>query len=100
MLLLLFISTYLFAQQIEEEKSIKAVIVQLFEGMQKHDSTMIRASFHPSARMQSVGADRKTGEIKLTTENTIDNFVKSIGSIPMSVKLEERILSYELRIDA
>ena len=97
---LLFISTHLLAQQTEEEKAVKTLIVQLFDGMQKHDSTMIRACFHPSARMQSVGADRKTGEIKLTTENTIDSFVKSIGSILMSVKLEERVLSYEIRIDA
>ena len=93
-------SIHLFAQQTEDEKAIKAVIIQLFDGMQKHDSTMIRAYFHPSARMQSVGADRKNGEIKLTTENTIDSFVKSIGSIPVSVKIEERVLSYEIRIDA
>ena len=82
---LLFISTHLFAQQSEDEKAVKTVIVQLFNGMQKHDSTMIRACFHPSACMQSVGADRKTGEIKLTTENTIDSFVKSIGSIPAKI---------------
>ena len=97
---LIFISTHLFAQQTEDEKAVKALIIQLFDGMQKHDSTMIRACFHPSARMQSVGADRKTGEIKLTTESTVDSFVKSIGSIPMNVKIEERVLSYEIRIDA
>ncbi len=102
---LLFFSTFLsltnlsFAQT-EDEKAVKAVVVQLFEGMQKHDSTMIRACFHPSARMQSVGADRKTGVVGLTTENSIDGFVKQIGSIPMNVKLEERVLSYEIRIDA
>ena len=95
----LLIANISFAQT-EDEKAVKSVIVQLFDGMQKHDSTMIRACFYPSARMQSVGADRKTGEIKLTTESTVDSFVKSIGSIPMSVKLEERVLSYEIRIDA
>ena len=94
-----FIVNISFAQS-EDEKAVKTLIVQLFDGMQKHDSTMIRGCFHSSARMQSVGADRKTSEIKLTTENTIDSFVKSIGSIPMSVKIEERVLSYEIRIDA
>ena len=98
-LFLIFITNNVFAQT-EDEKSVKAVVVQLFEGMQKHDSTMIRACFHPSARMQSMGADRKTGVVGLTTEATIDGFVKSIGSIPMSVKLEERVLSYEIRVDA
>ena len=102
---LVFLSLFLmtntiFAQQTEEEKAVKTLIVQLFDGMQKHDSTMIRACFHPAARMQSVGADRKTGEIKLTTESTVDSFVKSIGSMPMTVKIEERVLSYEIRIDA
>jgi hypothetical protein len=102
---LLFLSTFLlltnlsFAQS-EDEKAVKAVVVRLFEGMQKHDSTMIRACFHSSARMQSVGADRKTGVIGLTTEASIDGFVKSIGSIPMNVSIEERVLSYEIRIDA
>jgi hypothetical protein len=102
---LLFLATFLlltnlsFAQS-EDEKAVKAVVIQLFEGMQKHDSTMIRACFHPSARMQSMGADRKTGVVGLTTEATIDGFVKSIGSIPASVKIEERVLSYEIRVDA
>jgi Putative lumazine-binding len=96
---LLFITDLSFAQS-EDEKAVKAVVVQLFEGMQKHDSTMIRACFHISARMQSVGADRKTGVIGLTTEASIDGFVKSIGSIPMNVSIEERVLSYEIRIDA
>jgi hypothetical protein len=102
---LLFLATFLlltnlsFAQS-EDEKAVKAVVIQLFEGMQKHDSTMIRACFHPSARMQSMGADRKTGVVGLTTEATIDGFVKSIGSIPASVKIEERVLSSEIRIDA
>ena len=89
-----------FAQQTEDEKAVKAVVVQLFDGMQKHDTTMIRACFHSSARMQSVGADRKTGVIGLTTEATVDGFVKSIGSLPTNVKIEERVLSYETRIDA
>ena len=95
----LIFTTNVTIAQSEDEKAVKAVIVQLFEGMQKHDSTKIRACFHPSARMQSIGADRKTGILGLTTEASIDGFVKSIGSIPMNVKIEERVLSYEIRID-
>ena len=97
---LLFISTHLLAQQTEDEKVVKTLIVQLFDGMQKHDSTMIRACFHPSARMQSVGIEPKTGIVGLMTEASIDNFVKTVGSMPMNVKIEERVLSYEIRIDA
>jgi hypothetical protein len=86
--------------QSEDEKAVKAVVAQLFDGMQKHDSTMIRECFHPSARMQSIGMSRKTNSVELTTENSIDGFVKQIGSLPASLKIEERLLSYEIRIDA
>lgn len=95
---LLFLS-HLIKAQSEDEKAVKAVVFQLFDGMQKHDSTMIRACFHPSARMQSIGANRKTGNLELTTENSIDGFVKQIGSLPANVKIEERVLSYEIRVD-
>ena len=102
---LLFLLTFLgFFQtvlaQSEDEKAVKTVVTQLFDGMQKHDSTMIRACFHPSARMQSIGINRKTGNIEMTTENSIDGFVKSIGSLPATSKIEERVLNYEVRIDA
>jgi hypothetical protein len=96
---LLFISAFAKAQS-EDEKAVKAVVVQLFDGMQKHDSTMIRACFHSSVRMQSIGTNRKTGALELTTENSIDGFVKQIGSLPANVKIEERVLSYEIRVDA
>ena len=86
--------------QTEDEKAVKSVIVQLFDGMQKHDSTLIRACFHPSARMQSMGENRKTGLVEIVTDNTIDGFVKSIGSLPATVQIEERELSSEIRIDA
>jgi Putative lumazine-binding len=86
--------------QTEDEKAVKAVVVQLFDGMQKHDSTMIRTCFHPSARMQSIGANRKTGSVEVTTENSIDSFVKSIGSMPTTTQIEEKVLSYEIRVDA
>ena len=88
-----------FAQS-EDEKAVKAVVVQLFDGMQKHDSTMMRACFYPSARMQSVGMNRKSGVVELNTENSIDGFVKSIGSLPATTQIEERVLNYEIRVDA
>lgn len=88
-----------FAQS-EDEKAVKAVIIQLFDGMQKHDSTMIRAFFHPSARMQSITMSRKSGNVELKTEESIDGFVKSIGSMPATTQIEERVLSYEIRVDA
>jgi hypothetical protein len=101
LLSLLLISSYgLKAQIAEDEKAVKAVVVQLFEGMQRHDSTMMRTCFHPSARMQSIGKNRKTGNIELTTENSIDGFLKQIGSLPTNITIQESVLNYEIKIDA
>lgn len=98
--LIIFVGTFetTFAQS-EDEKAVKAVVVQLFDGMLKHDSTLIRACFHSTARMQSIGESRKTGLIEIITDNTIDGFVKSIGSLPETVQIEERELNSEIRID-
>lgn len=100
-LILTFLSFFgtTFAQS-EDEKAIKAVVVQLFEGMQKHDSTMVRDCFHPSARMQDIGENPKTGLVEIKVLNTIDDWVKSIGSMPASLQIEERELDSEIRIDA
>ena len=99
-LLLLFLGFYtsIFAQSYDE-KAVKTVVVQLFDGMQKHDSTMIRACFHPSARMQSIGMNRKSGLVEVNTESSIDGFVKTIGNLPKTTQIEERVLSYEIRVD-
>ena len=98
--LIIFAGTFetTFAQS-EDEKAVKAVVVQLFDGMRKHDSTLIRACFHSTARMQSIGESRKTGLIEIVTDNTIDGFVKSIGSLPETIQIEERELNSEIRID-
>ena len=98
--LIIFVGTFetTFAQS-EDEKAVKAVVVQLFDGMRKHDSTLIRACFHSTARMQSIGESRKTGLIEIITDNTIDGFVKSIGSLPETAQIEERELNSEIRID-
>ncbi len=102
--LLLFINLFLILQlttfaQSEDERAIKTVISQLFDSMQKHDSISIRSCFHPTARMQVVAENRKTGIVEITTQKTIDNFVKSIGSLPLSSQIEEKALNSEVRID-
>lgn len=98
-LLLFACTTFVVHAQNPEEQAVKAVVVQLFDGMQKHDSTMIRATFHPSIRMQSIGINRKTNLMDLTTEENADGFIKHIGSLPANIQIEERVLSYEIRVD-
>ena len=66
--------------------------------MQKHDSTGIRACLHPSALVQKIVENRKTGINELST-STIDSFVKSIGNLPASSQIEEKALHTEVKID-
>lgn len=82
--------------QSTEEAAIKATIQQLFDGMRKGDSTMVGAVFHPTARLQSVFKN-KEGKVVVKTD-AISGFVKSIGT-PHPEVYDERLLSYEIRID-
>jgi hypothetical protein len=94
--LLMLISSGLMAQNSSEEEEVKAVIKQLFEGMQKTDSTLVRSTLDPSARLQTTGIG-KDGKAYLRTES-VDGFIKSVGT-PHKELYDERILSYEIRID-
>lgn len=89
-----------FAQQNnpeQDKKEVQAVIEQLFKGMYQADTTMIRATFHSTARMQSVYTNRANKTI-LHTELNIDGFLKSIAT-PHAEVYDERIESYEIRVD-
>ena len=95
--LFLLIFTKIFAQN-EEEKGVRATINLLFEGMRKSDSSMVRGVFHPSCRMQSMYVSSKTGKPQLETEDSINSFVKSIGT-PHKEIYDERLLSWDIKID-
>lgn len=82
--------------QSTEEEAVKATIKQLFDGMRKGDSTMVGAVFHPTARLQSVFTN-KEGKVVVKTD-AISGFIKSIGT-PHPAVYDERLLSYEIRID-
>lgn len=93
-LILLLCSGSLFAQS-SEETAIIAPIQQLFEGMLKKDSTLLRASLHPNARLATTYTDKK-GNPQFKSED-INGFVKSIGTA--THHLEEKIWSYKVQVD-
>ncbi|MDW7691134.1 nuclear transport factor 2 family protein [Flammeovirgaceae bacterium SG7u.111] len=79
----------------EEEKDVRATIEQLFDGMKKGDSTMVRGVFHPEARLQTVAS--KDGKTELHS-TPISKFAEAVGT-PHDKIWDERILSYEIKID-
>jgi hypothetical protein len=83
--------------QTNAETEVKNTIEQLFAGMSKKDSSMISSTMHPNVRMQTVsyGAD---GSTKITDGSATD-FKKQIATLPSNIKIEERILSYGIKVD-
>ena len=99
LLLFLFFTTNLTFAQLEEENALKNVVLQLFEGIQKHDSTLLKNVFHTSARIQVIGVHRLTGKNAITTENEIDKFIKQICRNSINISMREVPKSFEYRID-
>lgn len=95
LLCLLFFSLSTFAQSNEEQ--IKASINQVFDGMRKNDTLLVREVLHPSCFLKSIGKN-KTGEVKLQ-EDPISAWLKQIGTKREGVVLDERLLSFDIKID-
>lgn len=94
--ILLFMgASQLFAQT--DEQLVKAAINQVFDGMRKNDSSMVREVLHPSCFLKSIGKT-KTGEVKLQ-EDAILMWLKQIGTKREGVILDERLTSYDIKID-
>jgi hypothetical protein len=85
-----------FAQNKTEEKEVLKTIEKLFDGMRKSDSTMVRNTFHSSARLQTAFFNKENKSILMTS--SINDFVKSVGT-PHSEIYDERIISYKINID-
>lgn len=100
----LFLSTGLWAQNNNavsisaDKEAIFNVINQLFDGMAKGDSNLVADVFHPLARLQSTYFEVNTGRAMLRTD-PIKGFVSFIGNKPKDQQLEERILSYDIKVD-
>lgn len=91
----LFVISPAFAQTDEEQ--IKASINQVFDGMRKNDTTLVRQVLHPSCFLKSIGKS-KTGETRLQ-EDAIGEWLKQIGTKREGVVLDERLTSYDIKID-
>jgi len=76
-------------------EGVQAVIDQLFDGMRAGDSTMVRETFHPEARLQS--AFVRDGQPVLNT-GSVDGFVEAVGS-PHDEVWDEKIWDVEIAVD-
>jgi len=85
--------TGVFAQ---EENAIKQSISVFFEGLQTSDTLKIQSVCHKEMKLQSITEKNAIGSLSFDSNS---EFYKSIAAIPKNVKIEERILSYNIQID-
>ena len=79
-----------------QETDVRKAIDTFFEGLNTTDTLTIQKVCSKDMILQSV-EERPAGGM-LTTED-IKGFYRSIGSVPKNVKIEERILAHEIKVD-
>jgi len=92
-LFFLFLCIYSNAQKQEVQKSVDI----FFEGFHERDSIKIKSVCADKMILQSISESSSKGN-KLSNE-TSKEFYKSIASIPLNIKFQEKILSYNIQID-
>jgi len=92
-LLFFGLSIGVFAQ---EEKAIKQSISVFFEGLQTSDTLKIQSVCHKEMKLQSITEKNTVGGLSYQSNS---DFYKSVAAIPKNVKIEERLLSYNIQID-
>ncbi|MBS1683038.1 MAG: nuclear transport factor 2 family protein [Bacteroidetes bacterium] len=95
--LLFCLPVAVFSQADFEKKAVMKPIVQLFEAMQKADSTLLRAAFTKQVTMASIGLN-KTGKTIITHESSLDDFAKAIAT-PHPEVYNEMIWDEKILID-
>lgn len=80
----------------QEEKAIKQSISVFFEGLQTSDTLKIQSICHKEMKLQSIMEKNTVGALSFQSNS---EFYKSVAAIPKNVKIEERILSYNIQID-
>jgi hypothetical protein len=76
-------------------QEVIAVIKTLFEGMSNSDSAKVRSTFDESAHLQTVALRQGKPVLRSTS---IEEFIKAVGA-PKKERWEERVLTYEVRVD-
>jgi hypothetical protein len=79
------------------EAEVRAVIDRSFDAMRRGDAAAMGSFFHPTARLQSVGVSRETGQPVLRTDS-IAAFLRVVGT-PHTAVYDERISDVQIRVD-
>ena len=92
-MLFLFVGLVSNAQKQEVQKCIDV----FFEGFHQKDTLKLKSVCGDKIILQSISESKSKGN-KLSNESA-EEFYKSIASIPKTTKFQEKILSYNIQID-
>lgn len=95
-LLLQLATSSLAAQEVVAEIEVIQTIQQFFDGMRSSDTSLIRSTLHPSARLQTTFTDAE-GKPQLRL-GSIESFLNNVGS-PRDEIYDERIWSYHVQLE-
>lgn len=85
------------AQNTDEKKAVEAVIRQLFKGLEKGDSAMVRTTFTEEVSLATVYRTPEGAPV-LHRENSMTDFLKAVGS-PHPETWYEEIWNLTIQID-
>lgn len=80
-----------------QKQEVQKTIEYFFEGFHQKDTTKIKSVCAENMILQSISESVTKGN-KLSDESA-KKFYKSIASIPLGMKFQEKILSYTIQID-
>lgn len=83
------------AAQSSNEVAVKATIIQFFDGMRKADSTLLRQTLAPGAKLQSV--DNRQGVVSVK-EDSFEGFAATVAKAQPG-DLDERLNGMTFHID-
>lgn len=87
---------YHFSYAQSEEAAVQEAIETMFNGMRAGDSAIVHSVFSDKAIMQTVVKNQ--GGVVDLRDGSLQNFLKTVGT-PHDKVYDERILSYEIKID-
>jgi len=86
------------SSQSPAEQEVRATIEAFFMAFHQQDTLALKAMAKGNIKMQSISVDQK-GEPVLN-ENSYEQFVSAIGSIPKERKFREKLLGFTIKVDA
>ncbi|MDA0313806.1 MAG: hypothetical protein O2829_01290 [Bacteroidetes bacterium] len=78
------------------EQEVEVVIRSLFDGMRQKNVTMVADAFYTEGLMQTI---LQKPEGTTVGSNAVVDFVNRIANTPEGTTLDERLLSYDIRVD-